>query len=266
MEGLKTECVAATVKSHIKELFSANSYMSHMYRMTKDCFIDSANDTLLTRCQAPDAGQLDDTIPVTSNTTGITYWNRACAMCNDDDYDIMDWIPTVIMTRGMPYFRVSKTGAPEIPATLKQMLTIATSSRQADIIYSPPTSMEVSVCVQKTTIYNYCDSSAEKKYQALQSLLYRTCNRFFSPVYGIVEPFMNIFCLLCQQKLSSEDGVECRKLFGKTMTGFQGLLNYKRDELEDAGEKDNSVQDEHCSCTEIYDPYLVRYMPEDHWS
>lgn len=262
MTEAKTECIAATIRSYNNKA-GATTYLEHMYRMTTDCFIESANHTHLTSCRTPDTGNFDDIIPVTSKTTGTAYWNRACAACNDDDNDIIVWTPSVIFKIVMPYFGISRSmGIPPFPDTFEKLNTFVRVPRQGELIYKPPLSMEDSVCVRKDSIYmDFCKPPSDRNNHVLQEWLSDACDKFYSPIYGTVQPFMNIFCYICQAKIEP-NGKEsnCRRIFGRGGIGFTALLNYKRDEgkSEDDGEDDLIDENESCGCTEIYDPHLVR--------
>ena len=237
--------------------------MDFMHPMTTDCFTADPNQSLLASCRTPDTTQFVDTIPVTSQTTGNTYWNRACAACNEDDNDIIDWTPNVIFKRAIPYFTVPPSVGAEFPDTFDKLLPFVNSRRgQGDIIYKPPTSMEDNVCLRKDSIYiDYCKPSPARNNQALEGWTSDACDKFYNPVYGTAQPFMNIFCFICQYKIEPKDkDIACRKSFSKAGSGIlQAVLDYRRNEgnKEKYGIAASTVKDKRCTCTEIYDPYLV---------
>ena len=268
---VQTKCIVATVRSYNNKAFPATKYINYMYRMTTDCFIDDSNLTLLASCRTPDTTKIGDIIPVTSKTTETTYWNRACAACNHDVNDIIDWTPTVIYKRRDPYFGDPSYVGTEFPTTFDYLLALFTQSRssiQADLIYKPPISIEANVCIRKDSIFmDYCDTSSDRNNLALQGWMSDACNRFYNPVHGTLQPFMNIFCFICQYIIEPKDkDITCRKSFIKGSEGFfQALLNYKQgeDKSEGDGEDGPIAEDERCRCTEIYDPYLVSYKYVD---
>ena len=268
---VQAECIVATVRSYNNKAFPATEYINYMYRMTTDCFVDDSNLTLLASCRTPDTTQIDDIIPVTSKTTETTYWNRACAACNHDDNDNIDWTPTVIYKRRDPYFSDPSHVGTEFPITFDYLLALFTQSRSSNqgyLIYKPPISMEANVCTRKDSIHmDYCETSPERHNLALHGWMSEACKRFFNPVYGTRQPFMNIFCYICQYKIKPKDkDIACRKSFIKDSEGFfQALLNYEQgeDKSEGDGEDGPIAEHERCKCTEIYDTYLVSNMYVD---
>lgn len=89
-DQVKMECIVPSVHSYAdKDLPPPSKYYSSFFMITQ-CFEGKSNVVLDKKCQNPtykDAG------PVTSLTSGHTYWNEHCAACNNDTEKLLSGIP-----------------------------------------------------------------------------------------------------------------------------------------------------------------------------
>ncbi|MEW8486485.1 MAG: hypothetical protein AB2705_14995, partial [Candidatus Thiodiazotropha sp.] len=76
-----SECIASSSKSYKNKRVLGPAYSK--YFMTTQCFSDT-NASVKAKCETPNPYDLTDTIPVTSLSSGHTYWNKHCALCNND--------------------------------------------------------------------------------------------------------------------------------------------------------------------------------------
>ena len=267
---MRTECVAATLRSYIHKKDIARHLLSnrkgHLYRMTTNCFKHEDNLTLLANCQNPNIEMFSDIVeivPVTSRRTGHTYWNRACAACNNDADDVMEWLSTLIIKRMIPYFTNSPFAA-KYPDTLEEMFDLMTSPRLADIIYTPPVSMADNLCMRRENVPTfYCENSSDEIEWDTTNWIFKSCRQLFSPVYrsSRVYYYMNVFCYLCGTRIELNDKKQTcsRENADKASHGsLSALLDYK------PGTETSRPHDivprflqGRCGCSEIYDPYQV---------
>ena len=256
----KKECIAATIHSYKKaEINTFYSPSDHnMFLMITDCFQEVTNSTLAENCRTPNATSFgSDVVPVTSLKTRTNYWNRACAICNNDNDDVIDWSPVISMKRPVPYFR-NFTVPGGFPETYDHFLELVSKIRFGDIVYQPPLPMLNSVCLVKAVIATttFCETSSMWLRDACQQLH----NPVYLPRYARQVSFVNIFCLICQNKLElRKQELKCR--YSTDIRGRAGpitaLLNYKR-KPEVAGPVGRQNSRSSCNCDEIFDPYQVR--------
>ena len=137
MSMVKSECIVASSRSYTDKSHVEPYHKGHQYHMISDCFHDK-NHTLLASCQRPDDHTLADRVPVTSQLTGLTYWNRPCAHCNADADFLVDWTPNVWIKTIIPYFSSSLRRIIPYPDTYDRLFQLLGSRRMTDIIYTPP--------------------------------------------------------------------------------------------------------------------------------
>ena len=264
---VKQECIAASVVSYKNKLALDSSHTFHMFPMVTNCFHDNSNLTLVAECQQPDTDALSYNIPVTSMGTGYTYWNRPCAVCNDDNNDVIEWTPNVLIKTNMPYFANSSYQMKiPYPNTYELLSSLLNSRRLSDIIYNPPASKMPKKCMRKEMVAApNCKHVPEEKESATLDWLLESCSQFFNPVhYGLRSLFYrNIFCLLCRVSLKLiESKPICRsdepmKVVPGSLTT---LFNYKLEPDQQTTPDDDRLDEDECGCAEILDPYLVSIM------
>ena len=164
-----------------------------MFHMVTSCFLDNSNLTLVAECQHPDPDALSNNIPVTSQKTGNTYWNKPCATCNDDDDDdIIEWTPYVILKINIPYFsNGSSLISNPYPDKFEKLSAILNSRRLSNIMYIPPESImaENHKCIREELVKFNCKQPSAGNSSTLDRLV-ESCMHIFSPVhYGFRDLF-----------------------------------------------------------------------------
>ena len=238
----------------------------HMYRMVTSCFHDNteANLTLVNKCQHPDTDALSENIPVTSQINGYTYWNKPCAMCNDDDDDVIEWTPNVLIKTNVPYF--SNSSSPwhlAYPDTYEKLSSLLNSRRFSDIIYIPPLSIRPENCIMEelARLTSNCGQTLNEEGLSTSDWLSESCSQFKSPVQHGMRGFsMNIFCYVCRNTLRLVANKQSCRTAGrlKASPGYlTALFNYKLEPDPPASDDDRPTAEGKCNCAEIFDPYLV---------
>ena len=272
--AVKQDCIVASVMSYRNKISLDFSHVNHMYHMVTSCYHDNTNLTLVAKCQHPDTDILSSTddlsenIPVTSQITGYTYWNKPCAVCNDDDDDLLEWAPNVLIKKTIPYFsNLSDTlfWTP-YPDTHEILFTILNSRRFSDIIYTPPVGImaENQICIREDLVHaSDCGQTLKEEGLPTSDWLVESCRQFYSPVQQGINgvPFTNIFCLVCSNLMQlTANKLSCRSLGPpRASPGYlTALLNYKLEPDHPASDKDDQLIDRgKCNCAEMFDPYLV---------
>ena len=266
---VEQECIAATL-SYRSKLYLDPSSVNYMYRMVTSCFQDNTNLTLAANCEHPDTDALSENIPVTSQITGYTYWNKPCAVCNDDDDDIIEWTPNVLIRTSIPYFsNFSMPFHQPFPDTYEKLSALLNSRRFSDTIYTPPVSImpENQMCIRRQLVRpSNCEQTLKEEDLSTTDWLFESCRQFFSPIQygfrGVV--YLNIFCLVCRNSMQLiANKPTCRSVGPlKASPGYlTGLLNYKLEPDDTAADEDDQLIDEEkCNCAEMFDPYLVGRM------
>ena len=242
-----------------------------MYHMVTSCSQNNTNITLVAECQHPDIYTLSmfsKNIPVTSLATGHTYWNKPCAVCNNDDDNIVEWTANALIKRSISYFSNS-TALDWIPYPdnyewLSQLLS---NRRGADIIYTPPEYImsKTKICIRKEWVTDYDCSQTVIDGSASLNWDIESCGNLYSPVqYGLQGRFYrNIFCVVCSNALPLiRNKPVCRSNEPfKTSGGYlTALLNYKLEPDQLVPLDDDRMTDQgQCDCAEMFDPYLVRF-------
>ena len=251
---VKSECIIASSRSYTNKKDGQVYDRDHQFRMITDCFHDN-NHTLVTRCQRPEEEALADRVPVTSQLTGLTYWNRPCALCNADADFLVDWTPNVWVKMNLPYFSKSRL-INVYPYTYELLLQLLSRRTITDIIYTPPEDISTKdqACIRDDSFrMRYCSNVLPN-----DDWLYEACIQFYNPAKDSRgDIFKNIFCLECHSSLQLKtDNPSCRYGEGAKANprDFTGLLNYK---LEPEATTEQEMVEQKCDCAQMYDPYLV---------
>ena len=273
--AVEQECIAASVMSYMNKHSFDFAHANHMHRMVTSCFHDNTNLTLVAKCQHPDTEILRETddlsknIPVTSQITGYTYWNKACAMCNDDDDDVIVWTPNVLIKKTIPYFPPNSSDPrwTPYPDTIESLFTLLNSRRFSDIIFTPPAGImsDNHICIREDFVrISDCGQTLKEEGLSTPDWLFESCRQFYSPVkYGINGiSSKNIFCLVCSIAMQlNANKPRCMSVGPpRASPGYlTALFNYKLEpEHPTSDEDDRLVAEAKCDCAEMFDPYLVR--------
>ena len=258
---VKAECIVASARSYSDKTGGEPYHRNHQYHMITNCFHDNTNDTLVARCQRPDTHALADRVPVTSQLTGYTYWNKPCAVCNDDAEDLMEWTPVVLIKTMIPYFSKSLIRIP-YPDTYELLFQLLSAQRFADVIYTRPASISANdqECIREDSLganQVVCSNTLSE-----EDWLSEPCNQLYSPVRDrTAYNFRNIFCWACRTSIQMNvNNPSCSVKEGfKANPGYlTALLNYKSEpETTALHEVKRLVGEGNCDCAMMYDPYLV---------
>ena len=261
--AVQQECIAATVMSYRNKLNLDSSHINHMYRMVTRCFHDNTNLTLVNKCQQPDTDALSENIPVTSQITGYTYWNKPCAICNDDGDDVIEWTPNVLIKTNIPYFSNSSIRSHQSYPDTYEKLSNLLNSRLSDIIYIPPLSIrrENQICfIEELVPASDCGQTLNEEGSLTRDWLSESCRQFNSPLQnGIRYIYKNIFCLVCRISLPLVAKKQSCTVGQRNVSpGYlTALLNYKLEPDHPASGDDRLFAERKCNCAEMLDPYLV---------
>ena len=259
---IKRECIAANVASYTSR--TSASAETPRYFMTTKCFEDNNNTTLVSNCETPDIYNIDHTVPVTSMRSGQSYWNKPCAICNDDAENLLQWSSRIGLGKNkVIYFDVKRPGLISLPNSTEDLHV--SFARFNDILYAPPVAMDHNRCLERS-ISVTCAKQQETENKTELSFLQQSCEQLYNPVYlnnlrNIV--YSNIFCFLCLSRELEEVSREgkCRfeakpieKMMSKQMSA---ILDYRITTKTRLAEKQHFQyfrdKQNMCSCDQFYD-------------
>ena len=229
---VKSECIAATANSYQRITTEAGL----MYFMINQCFRNDTDMTTISKCESPDQYMLGDTIPVTSLTTGRTYWNTHCAICNADADDVLPWNSTAIFNRFVLHIPTGPSMM--IPQSPEEIYTYLRRSFKADIIYTPPVSMQHKVCLRDPLVCTDQEDELASE-NDIHSFFFDACQKYSSPVligFPRERDYKNIFCFFFQRKVSySRPSCDTDRGFRFSPGQVTSLLNYRKLTDDDHG-------------------------------
>ena len=189
------------------------------------------NNVTSNKCQQPNYVDPDEIRPVASLHTSRTYWNKYCAICNNDSEEIVQWNATMYM-RNFVYF-VNKH-------VFEQVLNFAyffeTTARSEGLVYSKPNTVENTRCVRKEKLRKteFNTSGSE-----LNRFMQKACKQIHSPVFGrsiIGMAYKNVFCYMLGSEVtdtSSNKIPDCNNNnYRDSYSKMTALLNYKHIDID----------------------------------
>ena len=235
------------------------------YFMITQCFENTTRESDVSKCESPPEDDSELLLPVTSSVTGRIYWNSYCARCNNDEADILPWIPTAKFNYDISYFiNGSHDNRTPYPKTHNGVLRFI--AELGNIIYTPPFPNEKKLCLRRDALFT-CKSPGTRSTST--GWLKRACERIYSPVIikdylGKPYPFLNIFCYLfsCRNQymfIQPSDKQQCGDVEYNEKGLFEGLtaiLDYKALDRSN-NDKTTEARQDKCHCDELYDVYLV---------
>ena len=258
------ECIVASSESYINKQTPIKLIS---YLMVAQCFLDRTNESLVKKCESPDYNIVNEAYPVNSLTSGLSYWNMFCSICNEDADRLERWRKIDIPDIQMP---------PMSPQTSDFNRTV---SRMGKAMFIPPTNISVKSCIRhQDTEGCYKNSSTVDGFN--HTYLQEACNRFFSPVLTKSTIYANIFCFLCantkdvtrkEVTLSGGEKGACNFELAQ-FSAFDVLLQFK-DTRTDSGGTESQAPDADrmfpeiklngnlgtiCPCVGFFDMYRVR--------
>ena len=186
----RQECTAPNIKSYKKTTAEPKFDGLPYYLMIKKCFVDRSNDTLVQRCETPSVYVTDEALPVTSISTARTYWNKFCAVCNEDDFYLVTWKPKFNTSPTMSYMRNHRDSRWVLPQTFDELYRILV--RTNSIYFVPPVELENKVCFPKAGMER-CEEPGELQMEFGNSTYFQeACERFHSPVITLVNVYVDL--------------------------------------------------------------------------
>ena len=259
-DTVTTECIGASYLNYFKR--DKDPLTIARYSMIERCFINKANRSLVSKCETPTTADFEETIPVTSNTTGRIYWNKYCAMCNSDNTDLFIWNSTAISRELLFYVNMS-TKTEYIIRTLDDLKTFDDVNKRlrlgGNIIFTPPSNMAHKRCLPKSLMLS-CEHNSS-------NIIYAACKQFYSPVFFITSTkrmfvYTNIFCFLCHgHSLPTIHKDMCTLLEShRSLPGaMTSILDYRTSakKFPVSHYYVQHSQQNKCSCDEFLDQYQV---------
>ena len=256
----KRDCIAATSKSYKIKSIIDSRYLS--YFMVTHCFLDTSNQTILSKCENPLSVNMDERTPVTSKLTGQTYWNEYCALCNNDADHILPWHSTAHFIEDIVYY----TNFPHVltyPQSLEGLVGFLDSS-SSDVVYAPPFPMDNDRCLLDTSPKSQLTCERERNTTESEEnlLIIEACEKLYNPVYvNFRETYRNLFCFLClEEDMSNVPQVECKRQFVSKIFGghMAALLEYRSNDGVDITSYNKEKRGK-CPCDSMYDHYQVQF-------
>ena len=255
--GIKSECIAATSKSYVSKSKLGNEYPR--YSMITQCYKDVENNVTRKKCQQPNYIVPDETLPVTSVHTNRTYWNKYCALCNNDSEEILQWNAKVFYRLSIVYF-----ASKHVLYKKQNFEYFFEQTIEGDgFVYSKPNGVENSRCVRedqlRQTELNTYNSEVSRFVQM-------ACEQFHSPINsGSVKSYAykNVFCYLYRDDFTfteSNNIPDCiRNNFRESYSKISALLNYEHTDPDTSNIVPLEVRLDlpKCSCTSIFDSTKV---------
>ena len=160
----------------------------HHYLLKVTC-IDLEDFENVYHCTQPNLEHLLDVTPVTSMESGISYGNKFCAACNNDDANLTNWKQTLECgdINNIPGNMLTPS------FTEQDMFRAVYVHGQCSLTWSPPDDSDVEHCFPVELIYASCP-------QYTPAILNELCtgdNSPFIPYAGEMFHYRNMFCLAC---------------------------------------------------------------------
>ena len=260
--NIKTECVTANIMSYFEH---ADAFLEGVqYLMVTGCYLDRSNDSVVKQCEEPSRYRAEETLPTTSLYSGRTYWNKFCAICNQDYAALASWNATFWIPRLFTYYDNHKSKRTAFPQTFSDFYRNLV--RRGYIYYVPPNEIKSQRCV-RTPEVRRCNKATDIVIPELLNLTYiqEACEGVYSPVFIQKRyVFANIFCVLCAgvrlTPLLEDRQEHCSNELEKDSFGtISGLLDYKDVLYEEAsaGPDSLTLDDNGCTCYQVFDTYKV---------
>ena len=258
-ESVKSECIGASFQTYFKRLKYPATIAR--YSMVARCYTDKSNRSLVSKCETPTTADFEETLPVTSNTTGRIYWNKFCALCNNDNTELVIWNSAAISQELLFYVNMSVTTLFPKPKQLDNLKTFddvhkTLSSRDGNIIFTPSSDMVHKRCFIKSSLRSCEQNSSDVNYAA--------CKQFYSPVYFTTHlssrlfVYMNIFCLLCRETnlpVVQKERCTLQESSRSVPGAVTSLLDYRTTAVSHSIAQYSNTKN--CRCYEFLDPYQV---------
>ena len=270
--AIKSECIPATSAVYFTESTKISiSYLLHPVE-TK-CFPQNGYNatkrynSTITSCEQPNVHHyvIDEMTPVSSLISGRSYWNKYCAMCNNDSQDIEPWSAMVHVERPYCYFfnKYFQLGTETFASFFKSII------KAGKFVYRKPNKLKYIPCLL-TNDGSDCDSRSLSGDNPKERFMRDACSNFSAAVLirGKIRasPYKNIFCFFCggdeiipPGKGSTPDCMftDIHKNIDAVMTG---LLNYRLGHIKDGEGRATTDEQERdtCPCRSTFDRNKVK--------
>ena len=252
--NLTNDCIAANVQSYVNK---HSNILANSFMMITKCFADKSNESLVKSCETPDLYNIQECLPVTSVSSGRTYWNKYCSQCNHDADTTLVWDIEFATSAVLYYF---SSGAIDsiFPQTFKDLYRLF--ARTGRLYYIQPNDM-AKPCFQRGAVQRCNRIDDIVREYVRPEIIFQGCNHFLSPVLQRSNTFGNALCFLCSPIAAFSDQTlgECKIKQIKSESSFSGILNYE-ESRGDVIEPENHLgipATSLCSCDNVYDTYRV---------
>ena len=263
-----TECICATAQSYKRGIGGSGACTG--YFMVTKCYGDRSDMITVTKCENPNANILNDTGPVTSEKTGRIYWNRHCAICNNDADELLEWRTNVEFKHDLVFY-AHDLEFPRYPNTFEELH--AHLYHLSNIIYMPPSNISVKnlQCLDKKAVFSCQENGGVKYSYEGDNLIFNLCKQFYNPVViqGASKnyPYMNIFCFFCREDFLERPAAELdcnwQEEYRFSPGVMTALLDFKTDGKAENSEFNKYMEEStnhDCACAQVYDHYQVVYV------
>ena len=253
--AISHDCVPADAVTYINKKASRKAELT--YWMVTECFIETPNASLVQLCEHPDPYRVEQAYPVTSLTSGHTYWNYFCALCNNDADWLGDWNITII-SNGYFFYYANGSTSSVMPEHFQEVYTDMVDA--GAIFYLPPSGIKPKACVPSNAVLG-CKRPNDQTLESNSMFLQEVCEQFHQPIIMQTMPYKNIFCFLCGASgFDTNDGSSCHgdteKFLGDAL--ITGLITFRDKQIyNEKGDDPGHFDENGCSCAQIYDIYSV---------
>ena len=259
-------CIPTTSRSYFGNSGQDLEFWYSRYSMITRCPDIWDEEDAASKCEQPKRNSgLETKLPITSLTTGETYWNYHCARCNNDYDDIIMWNATAILPRNRFFYFTNKSVPTTTFLTFKNLYD--TAFMREEVLFTPPnlSTVESARCYPTTTFG--CPRPNSNSQIPENEFMSNACEQFNSPIsIQGMSFYRNVFCFFCASRhVSTSTSAGCTTIqTGKyPFKALSSLFNFNlyRNEIEgyDDKKKDMRTHAElnECNCDEVFDNYLV---------
>ena len=252
-KDLAHRCVAANSDAYYYD--KAAEDVPHNYWMVTVCYVDKLNESLVQLCEQPDVYSIEQAYPVSSLSSGHTYWNYFCALCNNDTDSLQMWSINILSSRKFLFY--ANGPAPWIMQDNFHDVYEDMVDASA-IFYLPPSGLEPRNCIPKYAMLK-CRLPNDLTLSSNFTFIRDACQQFQFPVIfqgAKLNVYNNTFCLFCGgHSLINTLTNKCFERQVKDSAFISGLISYT--DSKPNNEIGERLDSNGCSCTQVYDMYLV---------
>ena len=169
----------------------------HNYWMVTVCYVDKLNESRVQLCEQPDVYSIEQAYPVSSLSSGHTYWNYFCALCNNDTDSLHMWSINILSSRNFLFY--ANGSAPWIMQDNFHDVYEDMVDASA-IFYLPPSGIEPRNYIPKYAMLK-CRLPNDLTLSSNFTFIRDACQQFQFPVIfqgAKLNVYKNIFCLFAE--------------------------------------------------------------------